>query len=216
MTHLTCSTLKHRLTAYLNFDALHTKEDSSRLPKVILKGLYVCSSTHSTTRTANFEEVTNDNARWDLSLLSALRDLTMRSKHLVLIYGCVMDARDSINHTKRFLVTEFCSGGSLKEGIALRARELRKDMRLSTKIAKWSERVGWALDICSALSYLKQKNLYHGNLKSSNCMLYLSQQQISIMERRESLSDIDDDIKSSTKRKNHSRRITPHDMYVTC
>ena len=73
-----------------------------------------------------------------------------------------MEARKNVNNTNRFLVTEYCKGGSLKDGIVTRSKVLRKDMKCSTTIATWMERLGWALDIASALSYLKKHELYHG------------------------------------------------------
>ena len=226
-------------TAYLNFSTLHNEQDENNLPKVLLKGLYISSlssSSSSTTTTSSraFREVMSSNANWDLSLLSDLRNLTMKSKHLALLYvlnarththtqsnthsethtryGCVMDAKRSINGTNRYLVTEFCEGGSLKDGIAWRSKHLRKDMRCSVSVATWGERLGWALDISSALSYLKKNELYHGNLKSSNCMLYLSKKQIFIMSKRESISLLDSS--SRQKRKVRRKRITFHDIYM--
>lgn len=83
-------------TAYLNFSTLHNEQDENNLPKVLLKGLYISSlssSSSSTTTTSSraFREVMSSNANWDLSLLSDLRNLTMKSKHLALLY--VLNAR---------------------------------------------------------------------------------------------------------------------------
>ena len=96
-----------------------------------------------------------------------------------------MEARKNVNNTNRFLVTEYCKGGSLKDGIATRSKFLRKDMRCSTTIATWIERLGWALDIASALSYLKKHELYHGRFFVFELVLVLSNRNLFLSNIRD-------------------------------
>ena len=58
------------------------------------------------------------------------------------------------------ILTEYCPKGSLND--VLQNEEIPLN---------WGFRFSFARDIARAMSYLHQKRLYHGRLKSSNCII---------------------------------------------
>ena len=61
---------------------------------------------------------------------------------------------------KLHLLTEYISGGTLKELIHDKTRHLR-----------WEKRVNFARDISSGMSYLHSMNIIHRDLNSQNCLV---------------------------------------------
>ena len=80
---------------FSNFDrSIRKNQDDDTSTMVLLKGLYLNKSKNSNNKSSGSTFVQSDsyrdamslNACWDLTLLSELRDLTMKSDYLAVVY----------------------------------------------------------------------------------------------------------------------------------
>lgn len=65
-----------------------------------------------------------------------------------------------VNLPKIALVTEYCPKGALSDLLQSESTPLN-----------WSFKFSFCSDICGAMAYLHSKNVIHGRLKSSNCVV---------------------------------------------
>ena len=66
----------------------------------------------------------------------------------------------SVEAPKIAILTEYCPKGSLNDVLQ------NKEIHLS-----WGFRFSFADDIAAGMAYLHSKNIFHGRLKSSNCLI---------------------------------------------
>ncbi|TRY68214.1 hypothetical protein TCAL_16472 [Tigriopus californicus] len=103
-----------------------------------------------------YKEVQKDKIDIDRALKVELNNMrSLRHDHLVQFLGANLTVRPG------FLITEYCSRGSLQD--VLENGELKLD---------WNFRHSLTNDIVKGLFYLEKSALkFHGNLKSSNCVV---------------------------------------------
>ena len=182
------------------------------LVRVLLKGLKSPSNkemsssplpsiSSSTKDDENENETIKYGVEIDLEMLYRVHEIS-RHNCFVYIFGA-MRSLTPVQGCRWFLVSEELEGNETVQTVAWKFDQ--------NEFPSWFERAHWCVDIANAIQHLHINGYIHGNLKSSNCILYKQTKLRSGMDVAESPMITEN--KALTDWENHEfRRVRLNDL----
>ena len=137
--------------------------DSSSSSPLLLPGSISSSSTSKTDENVN--ETNKYEVEIDLEMLYKVHEIS-RHNNFVYIFG-VMRSLVPERGCNWFLVSEELEGNETLQSVTWLVHPAQEEC------PSWFERAHWCKDLSDAIQHLHVNGLIHGNLKSSNCILYV-------------------------------------------
>jgi serine/threonine protein kinase len=188
---------------------INNVQNEKLMSQVVLKGLKntVDSQTTWLKVKSSFidgEEVEIDNNKHDVEIdLELLYKLQIISRHdsIAYIFG-VIGVDNAVHGCHWFLISEEFETNETLQTVTWNCSQ--------KEFPAWFERAHWCVDLANAVHHLHVNGLIHGNLKSSNCLLYKTAKKEIDNEMSPMVGDTYDELKSWEK--SDFRRIRLTDM----
>ena len=137
--------------------------DSSSSSPLLLPGSISSSSTSKTDENVN--ETNKYEVEIDLEMLYKVHEVS-RHNNFVYIFGAMRSLVPE-RGCSWFLVSEELEGNETLQSVTWLVHPAQEEC------PSWFERAHWCKDLSDAIQHLHVNGLIHGNLKSSNCILYV-------------------------------------------